>query len=113
MVLGPTDGDVPMKKIGMALLAGGLLMGTAVTAMAQDVAALVPPPKSEFMVFADRGSHALSPTAVATVRAAAIKAGEALTLTFDDGEAKAAALGKADGKPVRETAKKPGQGDLF
>ena len=46
-------------------------------------------------------------------RAAAIKAGEALTLTFADGEAKAAALGKADGKPVRETAKKPGQGDLF
>ncbi len=69
-----------MKKIGMALLAGGLLMGTAVTAMAQDVAALVPPPKSEFMVFADRGSHALSPTAVATVRAAANSATGKVTL---------------------------------
>ena len=55
-------------------------MGTAVTAMAQDVAALVPPPKSEFMVFADRGSHALSPTAVATVRAAANSATGKVTL---------------------------------
>jgi hypothetical protein len=69
-----------MKKIGMALLAGGLLMGTAVTAMAQDVAALVPPPKSEFMVFADKGSHALSPTAVATIRTAANSATGKVTL---------------------------------
>jgi len=69
-----------MKKFGMALLAGGLLMGTAVTAMAQDVAALVPPPKSEFMVFADKGSHALSPTAVSTIRAAATSATGKVTL---------------------------------
>mgnify|MGYP003338296369 FL=1 len=69
-----------MKKFGMALLAGGLLMGTAVTAMAQDVAALVPPPKSEFMVFADKGGHALSPTAVATIRAAANSATGRVTL---------------------------------
>lgn len=71
-----------MKKIGMAIVAGGLLMGTAVTAMAQDVAALVPPPKSEFMVFADRGSHGLSPTAVSTIRAAANNAGTARQVTL-------------------------------
>jgi hypothetical protein len=71
-----------MKKIGIAIVAGGLLMGTAVTAMAQDVAALVPPPKSEFMVFADRGSHALSPTAVSTIRAAANNAGTARQVTL-------------------------------
>ena len=69
-----------MKKFGMALLAGGLLMGTAVTAMAQDVAALVPPPKTEFMVFADKGGHALSPTAVATIRTAANSATGRVTL---------------------------------
>ena len=70
-----------MNKIGMAIVAGGLLMGTAVTAMAQDVAALVPPPKSEFMVFADKGSHALSPSAVNTIRAAATSVGATRQVT--------------------------------
>jgi exodeoxyribonuclease VII large subunit len=46
-------------------------------------------------------------------RAAAIKPGEALTLTFADGEAKAVAGGKPEPKSARDAPKKPGQGDLF
>ena len=90
-----------MKKFGMALLAGGLLMGTAVTAMAQDVAALVPPPKSEFMVFADKGGHALSPTAVATIRTAANSATGRVTL-IGGGEDAATDRGEHARRPLSE-----------
>ncbi len=46
-------------------------------------------------------------------RAAAIGAGEALTLGFADGEAKAVALGKPEPRPAKPPAKPRGQGDLF
>ena len=59
-------------KYGIALLAGGLLMGVAAAATAQqEIAFAAPPPKGEFVVFAEKGSHALSPTAVAIIRNAA------------------------------------------
>jgi len=66
-----------MRNLGMAILAGGLLVGMAGAAMAQEVASAVPAPKKEFVVFTDRGSGALSPTAAATVRSAAGEASAA------------------------------------
>jgi hypothetical protein len=45
-------------------------MGAASVASAQDLATAVPSPKSEFMVFTEQGNHALSPTAIATIRSA-------------------------------------------
>jgi hypothetical protein len=66
-----------MRNLGMAILAGGLLVGIAGAAMAQEVASAVPAPKKEFVVFTDRGSGALSPTAAATVRSAAGEASAA------------------------------------
>jgi len=65
-----------MRTIGMAILAGGLLVGMAGVATAQNMASAVPAPKKEFIVFTDRGGAALSPTAATTVRNAA---GEART----------------------------------
>jgi len=66
-----------MRNIGMAILASGLLVGMAGAAVAQEVASAVPAPKKEFVVFTDRGSTALSPTAAATVRSAASEASAA------------------------------------
>ena len=63
-----------MQKYRMVLLVGGLLIGTTTAATAQQVARAVSLPKSEFMVFTEPGSHALSPTAVATIRTAVGKA---------------------------------------
>jgi len=45
-------------------------MGAASVVSAQDLATAVPSPKSEFMVFTEKGNHALSPTAIATIRSA-------------------------------------------
>ena len=59
-----------MRKYTLALVAGSLVMGTAGVASAQDLATAVVPSKSEFMVFTENGSHALSPTALATIRSA-------------------------------------------
>jgi hypothetical protein len=71
-----------MRKLGIALLAGGILVGTAATATAQDVASAVPPPKDEFLVFAEKGSHALSPTAISTIRLAVSEARTARQVTL-------------------------------
>lgn len=61
----------------MAILAGGLLISAAASASAQtQMAYSAPPPKGEMVVFAEKGGHALSPTAMKTVRRAA---GEANT----------------------------------
>lgn len=65
-----------MRNLGMAILAGGLLVGSVGFAAAQNMASAVPAPKSDYVVFADRGS-ALSPTAAATVRAVASEASAA------------------------------------
>jgi len=65
----------------MAILAGGLLVGTAGIASAQNMASAVPAPKSDYIVFADRGS-ALSPTAAATVRTVATEASGARQVTL-------------------------------
>jgi hypothetical protein len=70
-----------MRKIGIALLAGGILLGTAGMTMAQDLAIAVPPLRNQFTVFADRGSQALSPTAVQTIRLAAGDATSKVTLS--------------------------------
>ena len=59
-----------MRNYTLALVAGGLLMGAASVVSAQDLATAVPSPKSEFMVFTEQGNHALSPTAIATIRSA-------------------------------------------
>ena len=70
-----------MRNIGMAILAGGLLVGTAGVATAQNLASAVPAPAKEYVVFADRGS-ALSPTAAAMVRTAASEASSARQVTL-------------------------------
>jgi hypothetical protein len=70
-----------MRNIGMAILAGGLLIGASGAAVAQNMASAVPAPKNEFVVFTDRGS-ALSPTAATTVRAAASEAVGARQVTL-------------------------------
>lgn len=70
-----------MRNIGMVMLAGGLLVGTAYAATAQNLASAVPAPAKEYVVFADRGS-ALSPTAAAMVRAAANEASSARQVTL-------------------------------
>jgi hypothetical protein len=70
-----------MRILGMVLLAGGLLAGTAGISAAQNMASAVPGPTKEFVVFADRGS-ALSPTAAAVVRSAASEAREARKVTL-------------------------------
>ncbi|WP_428668708.1 hypothetical protein [Reyranella sp.] len=70
-----------MRNLGMAILAGGLLVGMAGAATAQNIASAVPAPKKDFVVFADRGT-ALSPTAAATVRNAASEASTARQVTL-------------------------------
>ena len=70
-----------MQNLGMAILAGWLLVGTAGVATAQDMASAVPAPAKEYVVFADRGS-ALSPTAAAMVRTAASEASGARQITL-------------------------------
>ena len=57
----------------MALAFGGLLMGTAAAASAQEMAVAVPSPKGEFVVFPQK-NHALSPTALSMVRVVADEA---------------------------------------
>ena len=71
-----------MRKYTLALLAGGLLMGVAGAATAQDMAMAVPSPKSEFMIFTEKGSHALSPTALSTIRSAVSEARNARQVTL-------------------------------
>jgi hypothetical protein len=72
-----------MRNYGMAILAGGLLIGTAVTACAQtEMAYSAPAPKGELVVFANKGGSALSPTAVQTVRTAALEANAAGEVTL-------------------------------
>ena len=81
-----------MRKYTLALLAGGLLMGVAGAATAQDLAMAVPSPKSEFMVFTEKGSHALSPTAMATIRSAVTDARSARQVTLTGGPENVAAV---------------------
>ena len=71
-----------MRNYTLALVAGSLLMGTAGAALAQDVATAVVPSKSEFMVFTEKGSYALSPTAMATIRSAVADARSAHRVTL-------------------------------
>ena len=71
-----------MQKYRMVLLVGGLLIGAASAATAQQLATAVPAPKSGFMVFTEAGSHALSPTAIATIRAAVRKADATRTVVL-------------------------------
>jgi hypothetical protein len=49
---------------------GAASVASAQETSAQELATAVPSPKSEFMVFTEQGSHALSPTAIATIRSA-------------------------------------------
>src|SRR5947207_12249993 len=61
-----------MRYSAISILVGGLLASGVAMAQPQ-VAVAVPPPKGEFVVFADKG-NTLSPTALATVRSAASEA---------------------------------------
>jgi hypothetical protein len=81
-----------MRKYTLALLAGGLLMGVAGAATAQDLAMAVPSPKSEFMIFTEKGSHALSPTALSTIRSAVSEARNARQVTLTGGPENVAAV---------------------
>src|SRR5262249_13349763 len=72
--------------------AGGLLMGATGMASAQDIATAVAPSKSEFMVFTEKGNHALSPTAVATIRSAVSDARSARQVTLTGSAASVAAV---------------------
>ncbi len=71
-----------MRNYTIALLAGGLLMGVAGVATAQELASAVPAPKGEFMVFTEKGSHTLSPTAMTTIRNAVSEARSAHQVTL-------------------------------
>ena len=71
-----------MRKYTLALLAGSLLMGAAGVASAQDLATAVVPSKSQLMVFTEKGSHALSPTAMAAIRTAVNDARSARQVTL-------------------------------
>ena len=71
-----------MRKYTLALVAGSLVMGAVGVASAQDLASAVGPSKSEFMVFTEKGSHTLSPTAVATIRSAVTDARSARQVTL-------------------------------
>ena len=71
-----------MRKYTLALLAGSFLMGAAGVATAQDLATATVPSKSDFMVFTEKGSHALSPTAIATIRGAVNDARSARQVTL-------------------------------
>lgn len=70
-----------MRKARIALLAGGIFLGTAGMTMAPDLAIAVPPMKKQFIVFTDKGSLALSPTAVQTIRFAVSDATGKVTLS--------------------------------
>ena len=70
-----------MRKFTIALLTGGLFRSAAAAVSAQDLATAVPVPKSEFMVFADKGAT-LSPTALATIRGVAQEAKSARQVTL-------------------------------
>lgn len=71
-----------MQTHRIALLAGGLVIAGTTIATAQDLAAAVPPPKSELTVFTEKGSPALSPTALETVGAVARQASLARPVTL-------------------------------
>ena len=81
-----------MRKYTLALLAGSLLIGAAGMATAQDLATAVAPSKSEFMVFTEKGSHALSPTALSTIRSAVSEARNARQVTLTGGPENVAAV---------------------
>lgn len=70
-----------MRNLGIAILAGGMVIGAAGAAMAQNIATAVPAPAKDYVVFADRG-HLLSPTATATVHNAAMEASDARRITL-------------------------------
>ncbi len=81
-----------MRKYTLALVAGSLVMGTAGMALAQDVATATVPSKSELMVFTEKGNHALSPTALATIRSAVADARNAHQVTLTGSPASVAAV---------------------
>jgi len=70
-----------MRKLGIAIMATGLLMGMTAAASAQNMASATPAPAKEFVVFADKGST-LSPTAASVVRTAATEASSARKVTL-------------------------------
>ena len=63
-----------MRNIGMAVLAGGLLVGVAGVATAQKMASAVPAAEKGISSCSPTAAAALSPTAAATVRTAASEA---------------------------------------
>ncbi len=71
------------NNCGLAvILAGGLFMGVGATASAQDLAMATAGPAKQFVVFANKDNHTLSPTALNIVRQAASEAGRADKVTL-------------------------------
>ena len=66
-----------MRNTGIAIVVGGLILGTAAAASAQELAMATPGPSSAFVVFANPDGRTLSPTALNIVRKAASETGNA------------------------------------
>ena len=71
-----------MRNVGIAVIVGGLVLGTAATASAQELAMATAGPTKQFVVFANRDNHTLSPTALNIVRQAASQAAKADKVTL-------------------------------
>ncbi len=71
-----------MRNAGIAVIVGGLIVGTAATASAQDLAMATAGPTKQFVVFANKDNHTLSPTALKIVRQAASEAGRVDKVTL-------------------------------
>jgi NAD(P)H-flavin reductase len=81
-----------MRNFTLVLVAGGLLMGAAGAASAQQLATAGPSPKGDVMVFTEKGSHTLSPTAMNTIRSAVDEARDAHRITLTGSPASVAAV---------------------
>ena len=75
-----------MRNVGIAVIVGGLIVGMAATASAQqpaqELAMATAGPTKDFVVFANKDNHTLSPTALKIVRQAASEAGRADKVTL-------------------------------
>jgi len=71
-----------MRLYTVAFLGGVLIMGATDVAAGRDLAMAGTAPKSEFVVFTEKGSRALSASAIGTIRSALDKARGARQVTL-------------------------------
>ncbi len=86
-----------MRNACIAIVMGGLILGAAATASAQEMAMATPgpnmeAPSKEFVVFANRDGRSLSPTALDTLRMAASEAAASSKVTLVGRPAETAAV---------------------